>query len=306
MSENNTSAVINHVPALALKRLSGHIGAEVSGVHLGSTLSSSQRDQLQAALLQHKVLFLRNQHLSDTEQQEFATTFGVIVPHPTQPGLHGGPILELDARGSGGRADSWHTDVTFDVAYPKVSILRAVTIPDYGGDTIWANTAAAYTQLPHALKQLVHDLWAVHTNDYDYAGLRPHATAEQLAYFKNVFAARRIVARHPLVRVHPETGERSLVIGHFAQRIEGLSSKESSVLLDLLLQRTIRPENTVRWRWQEGDVAIWDNRATLHYAVNDYGTQSRLVRRITIAGDVPVNIHGELSSDVSTLLEQAA
>jgi taurine dioxygenase len=176
-----------------------------------------------------------------------------------------------------------------------VSILRAVVIPPSGGDTVWANTAAAYDELPPALKALAENLWAVHGNDYDYAATRIEPDAHGAKRYQEVFTSRLIQAEHPLVRVHPETGERTLVAGHFIKNFIGYNTQDSDHLFAIFQNHITRLENTVRWRWSEGDVAIWDNRATQHYAINDYGDQHRVVRRVTVAGDVPVSVDGQRS-----------
>ncbi len=288
-----SAAADAHAP-LDLIRQAGHIGAEVRGVRLSGDLAGGTAAALRAALRRHKVLFFRGQqHLDDTQHQAVARLWGELVDHPTVPSKDGTRILELDSQ-HGGRANSWHTDVTFEPDYPKVSVLRAVVIPAYGGDTVWANTAAAYEALPPALKALADQLWAVHGNDYDYAAARPQAAADDagLKNYREVFTSRLIETEHPLVRIHPETGERTLVAGHFLKRFSGHSTHDSARLLEIFQAHITRLENTVRWRWAEGDVAIWDNRATQHYAINDYGDQHRVVRRVTVAGDVPLAVNG--------------
>ena len=178
--------------------------------------------------------------------------------------------------------------------YPKISILRGVVIPPYGGDTVWANTATAYADLPDPLKLLADGLRALHTNLYDYAA--PRNTDESgLKRYREQFTAEVYETEHPLVRVHPESGERSLLLGHFVKQIQGVSSNDSKQLIRLFHDRITHVDNTVRWRWQEGDVVIWDNRATQHIAINDYGDAQRIVRRTTIDGDVPVGVDGRLS-----------
>jgi len=280
---------------LDLHPLAGRIGAEIRGLRLSGDLDPATLAGLRAALHRHKVVFLRDQRLDDAGQEAFARALGDPVAHPTQPVAGGADfLLELDsARGQ--RANSWHTDVTFVDAYPQASILRAVVLPEFGGDTIWANTATAYLDLPAPLRSLADQLWALHSNDYDYAASHPEATAERLRYHREVFASTLYETEHPVVRVHPATGERTLVLGHFVRRFLGLSANESAQLFTALQAYVTRPENTVRWRWRVGDVAIWDNRATQHYAVNDYGDQRRVVRRATIAGDVPAAIDGRRS-----------
>jgi alpha-ketoglutarate-dependent taurine dioxygenase len=287
-------------------RLGGRIGALIEGVTLGGDLGPAVVAALRQALHTHKVLFLRGQdHLDDAAHEAFARLLGDPVAHPTVPAADGRYVFELDAT-KGVRANNWHTDVTFVPAYPKASILRAVEVPPYGGHTVWANTAAAYQDLPEPLKRLAESLRAVHTNDFDYAANL--AMREDLAgnkavadLFRQVFVSTAFRTEHPLVRVHPQTGERSLVLGSFTQRITGVSGTDSQALIALFQRSVERPENTVRWHWQVGDVAVWDNQATQHYAVNDYGSLPRVVRRITLDGEVPVGVDGR----PSRLLEPA-
>jgi taurine dioxygenase len=206
-------------------------------------------------------------------------------------------VLQLAAT-QGMAANSWHTDVTFVDRVPALSILRGVTIPPYGGTTVWANTVAAYEALPLALRALVDQLWAVHTNDYDYVAdvEDPEGDGpERDALDRRQFRSTAYETEHPVVRVHPETGERSLLLGHFVKRFVGLNSSESTAVFQLLQNRVTRLENTVRWSWQQGDVAMWDNRATQHYAVADFDNHRREVRRVTVAGDVPVALDGRRS-----------
>jgi taurine dioxygenase len=279
--------------AIQINPVAGKIGAALSGVKLDGTLSDDDFKTLQQALLKFKVLFFRDQHLDDAQHEAFSRRFGDQVPHPTvRSADKSTAILHLDAKET--RANSWHTDVTFVANYPKISILRGVVIPPYGGDTVWANTAAAYADLPTPLKVLADSLRAVHSNIYDYAV--PRDTQEEGAKrYRSEFAAEVYETEHPLVRVHPETGERSLILGHFVKHIQGVSSHDSKQLVRLFHERITHLDNTVRWRWQEGDVVIWDNRATQHIAINDYGNAQRIVRRTTIDGDVPVGVDGRSS-----------
>ena len=289
-----------------VRRVAGRIGAEITGVRLSADLADDAVAAIETALHEHKVVFFRGQHhLDDASQEAFAARLGEPVAHPTVPVREGsGYLLELDSH-RGGRANSWHTDVTFMPAYPKASILRAVTLPEFGGDTVWANTAEAYRRLPEALKTLVDSLWALHTNAYDYAAVKPGATQAQIDGHRNVFASTVYETEHPVVRIHPATGERTLVLGQFVKGFVGLSTSESQRLYDLLQEHVTRLENTVRWSWQSGDVAIWDNRATQHYAIADYGKQHRVMRRVTLAGDVPVSIDGRPSRVVRPAVAEA-
>ncbi|GAA5013058.1 TauD/TfdA family dioxygenase [Acinetobacter puyangensis] len=281
---------------LKISPITPHIGALIEGVSLSGDLESAITDQIYQALLQYKVIFFRHQNqLNDEEQERFAALLGEPVRHPTVPvAAESNYIFELDSR-SGGRADVWHTDVTFIDAYPKLSILRAVVVPEVGGDTTWANTETAYEELPSSLKDLANQLRAIHTNDFDYGGYKPNADQKTLQKHKEIFVSTHYETEHSVVRIHPETGKPSLVLGQFFKRFVGLSARESSRIFDIFQERITKPENTVRWTWQAGDIAIWDNRATQHRAVNDYGDDYRLMRRVTLAGDVPQGIDGRAS-----------
>lgn len=286
------------IPADTVLPVTPRIGAEIRDIVLSADLPDATLAALDSLLLRHKVLFFRGQHhLDDQSQEAFARRLGDLAPHPTQAVVAGtASILELDSSKGGGRADRWHTDVTFVPAYPRASVLRGVVIPPVGGDTIWANTATAYADLPEPLRLLADGLRAVHSNAYDYAAQRPRASDKDRQHYEQVFRREVFETEHPVVRVHPETGERVLVLGSFLQRIAGLSREESLRIYDILQAYVTAPEKTVRWRWQAGDVVIWDNRATQHIAVNDYGDAHRVVRRITLDGDVPVGVDGRAST----------
>lgn len=285
---------------LTIRRVAGNIGAEIVDFKITPDINENIFSQIEAALVKYKVLFFRKQtQLNDESHQAFGARFGKVVAHPTVPAPTGTKLFELDASKGGGRADSWHTDVTFVEAFPKISILRGVKIPEYGGDTVWANTATAYENLPEELKLFAESLRAVHSNDYDYGADRIVAEQQRLDHHRKVFVSAVYEAEHPVVHVHPVSGEKALLLGHFFKRLSGFSSRESARLFELLQNRVIQLENTVRWQWQQDDVVIWDNRATQHYAVNDYGTQPRLVRRVTIEGDAAVAVDGSRSRTLS-------
>ena len=279
-----------------VRRVAGHLGAEISGVRLSGELDASTVQSIREALFKHKVIFFRGQsHLDEASHEAFGRLLGDIMPHPTVPSLKGTQaVLDIDGT-HGNRATAWHTDITFIDAYPQASILRALVVPEYGGDTMWANTARAYQTLPEKIKDLVNNLWAVHSNAYDYSVPSPKIKAEKLQRYFDVFASTVYETEHPVVRIHPETGERTLVLGAFVRRFLDLPKADSAQIFSMLQGYITRPENTVRWRWAVGDVAIWDNRATQHVAIDDYGAQSRLHRRVTVAGDVPVSIDGRRS-----------
>jgi taurine dioxygenase len=282
---------------MIVTQLGSRIGARIDGVRLDGDLDAGTVDDIRDALLRHKVIFLPDQHhLGDAEQQAFAARIGTPIAHPAVQ-QDGAPII-TPINSDYGKANRWHTDVTFVANYPAASILRAVTLPSYGGSTLWASTAAAYQALPEPLKHLTENLWAVHSNRYDYIAAPEAQTDEQKAH-RTRFEKVDFRTEHPVVRVHPETGERTLVAGDFVRGFVGLDSYESQTLLELLQRRITLPENTIRWNWSVGDVAIWDNRATQHRAVDDYDDQYRLMHRVTVLGDVPVDVHGRHSRVIS-------
>jgi alpha-ketoglutarate-dependent sulfate ester dioxygenase len=276
--------------------VAGRIGAEIKGVRLSGDIGPATIESIRNALFKHKVIFFRGQeHLDEASHEAFGRLFGNIVPHPTVPSVKGTEaVLDIDGT-HGNRATAWHTDVTFVDAYPQASILRALVVPTHGGDTAWANTATAYESLPPKLQEIANNLWAVHSNAYDYSVPSPKGKSESLKRYFEVFASTVYETEHPVVRVHPATGERTLVLGAFVRSFIDLPQADSKQLFNLLQGYVTRLENTVRWRWSVGDVAIWDNRATQHVAIDDYGKQPRLHRRVTVAGDVPVSIDGRRS-----------
>ncbi|ANI51931.1 TauD/TfdA dioxygenase family protein [Pseudomonas sp. DR 5-09] len=296
---NAALAVKPAVHTLDIHPVAGRIGAEIRGVQLSGELDAATVEAIQQALVQYKVVFFREQtQLDDQRQEAFAHLLGEPVAHPTVPSREGTRyLLELDGA-EGQRANSWHTDVTFVDAYPKASILRSVVAPAFGGDTLWANTATAYNELPTELRELADKLVAVHSNEYDYAAVKPDVSAEKLERYRKIFTSTVYETEHPVVRVHPISGEKSLLLGHFVKRIKGYSQADSAHLFGLLQSHVIRQENVVRWRWKAGDVAIWDNRSTQHYAIDDYGTQDRVVRRVTLKGEVPVGANGQRSQTI--------
>ncbi|HXX49399.1 MAG TPA: TauD/TfdA family dioxygenase [Myxococcota bacterium] len=280
--------------------IAGRIGAEIRGVDLAAPLDDAVVASVRAALLRWKVVFFRDQRLDADGQIALGGRFGVPTgAHPTVPGLREHPeVLDVDARG-GNIAVQWHTDVTFIDRPPLGSILRAVVVPPVGGDTLWANTVAAYEDLPADLQRLAESLQAVHTNQFDYAEVRDERRSQALREYAKVFESERYETHHPVVRVHPETGERALLLGGFARSLVGLSAPDSSGLLSLFRRHVERPENTVRWRWRPGDVAFWDNRATQHRAIADFGSAARRLQRVTLVGDLPIGVDGRSSKSLA-------
>lgn len=285
--------------AITVRKVGAHLGAQIGGVTIGADVPAAQIAEIKQALAAHQVVFFRDQqHADDVDQRAFAALLGTLTrPHPTVAG-DGDAVLPIDS--DHGKANSWHTDVTFVDRIPSASLLRAVELPPYGGTTVWANTTRAYALLHPALKALTERLWAVHSNLYDYAAERDERRiggidVKESAY-REEFRHLEYETEHPVVRIHPVTGERTLLLGHFIRHFVGLSSEDSHDLFRLLQRHITRLDNTVRWSWRPGDLALWDNQATQHYAVDDYDDQHRRLHRITLAGDVPVSVDGVASS----------
>ena len=276
--------------------ITGTFGAEVEGGMLRDLTDASA---INALLCEHLVLVFRGQHLTHAEQSTVARLMGEVTPaHPVVPGHPDFPeILELDAN-QGGKNARWHTDVTFVPTPPAASLLVADAVPPFGGDTQWSDARTAYATLHVALREAIDQLEAVHR-------IAP------LAYWGEPFdsalgrndaqkllddAAKVPPVLHPMVRIHPVTGRRSIFVNPgFTTHIAGLSRIESDHLLQLLYAHLAQPELTLRHRWQLGDVVMWDNRATLHYAVDDYGTVDRRMRRITLRGSEAIGPTGATS-----------
>jgi taurine dioxygenase len=252
---------------LDVQPIAGSLGAEIHGVDLRQAVSDDTLAAIRAALLDHLVLFFPGQHLDPAQHRDFASRWGEMELHPFIPRVDGYPeVVELRASG-GYVADVWHTDVTFSERPPVMSILNMVTSPAVGGDTMWSNLYAAYDALSAPLRDLVDGLTAVHT--------------------AKVYGHPETRAEHPVVRVHPETGRRCLYVNaQFTDRLAQLSRDESDLLLGYLTQFAVSPQFTVRYRWTEGTVAMWDNRCTQHFVLNDF-VGERVIQRVTILGDLP-------------------
>jgi alpha-ketoglutarate-dependent sulfate ester dioxygenase len=276
-----------------ISKLTSQIGARVRGVDPADDLDDDTVATLRAALVEHKALVFDSPDLDAAGQERFASRFGPLTTaHPTVPGGETPQVLDVD--GDVNKANEWHTDVTFVVTPPAITTLRSIVVPAYGGETLVANSAAAYESLPSPLRVWAETLWAVHTNVYDYAEPRPQRQAAEAAY-RETFESTRFESSHPVVRVHPESGERGLFIGGFVRGIEGLSTTESRDLLRLLQAHVTRPEHVLRWSWAPGQVLVFDNRITQHYAIDNYDDQPRRLSRVTVSGDVPVGVSGQRS-----------
>lgn len=274
----------------------GAFGIELSGASLRDDPSPVW---LRSLLDEHLLVVLRDQFLTHAEQVGLARALGEPTPaHPVVPGHPDHPeILELDGA-NGGRNARWHTDVTFVPTPPAASILVGDVVPAYGGDTLWADLRTAYARLHDGLRALVTNLDAVHRiSPLAYWG-EPFDTAlsRQDANELLANAAKVPPVVHPVVRLHPSTGRPSLFVNPgFTTHVVGMSRIESDHLLRLLYEHSTQPEFVIRHRWRPGDVVIWDNAATMHYATDDYGDTERKMRRVTLRGTTPVGANGTVS-----------
>jgi alpha-ketoglutarate-dependent taurine dioxygenase len=284
---------------LEVTRLAGAIGAVIRGVDLRRA-DDDTIARIRQAWLQHKVVFFPGQHLNEEEHQAFAGRFGELTEgHPVVPSVEGYPnVFEIDytkARelytaygdvATKTRGTHWHTDVTFVRRPPAGSILRAVVIPAAGGDTLFSNQQAAYEALSPSLQGYLSTLHAVHDGRAQFRSVLERV-GEGKWEGEGLSALEPVV--HPVVRTHPETGAKVLFVNPgFTSHIVELERPESDALLSFLYAHSVRPEFVVRYHWSEGDLGFWDNRATQHSVVGDFGEEHRVIQRVTIKGDEPV------------------
>lgn len=267
---------------LTVAPLTPTIGAEISGIDLREEQDDATIAEIRAALLTHKVIFFRDQDITPAQHIAFARRFGELEIHPATPRDQPHPEVLHIAHGpdSRGRENMWHSDVTWRAEPSLGSILRAVEVPATGGDTLFADMAAAFRALSPAMQEACRSLNAVH----DIA----RVFARRLGKSIEELHAQYPPQTHPVVRTHPETGEQALYVnGGFTSHIEGLSKTESDGLLSHLYAQAAVPEIQCRFRWQANSIAFWDNRAGQHYAASDYFPAVRRMERVTIAGDRP-------------------
>lgn len=282
--------------------LSAHIGAEIHGVDLTRPLAAEQVAAIRAALLKWRVVFFREQFLTHEQHVAFSAQFGKpTLGHPVFGHVEGHrEIYSISKFRKATRFEGqpllrpwtgWHTDVTAAVNPPFASILRGVTIPPYGGDTQWTNLVVAYEKLSAPLRGFIDGLRGIHR-------FTAPVGASATDAFEQAVKERSLVSEHPLVRVHPETGERALYVSpSFLKSIVGLTPRESQALLELLWEHVTRPEFTVRFKWEKGSVAFWDNRSTAHLAPSDIFDLEfdRQLYRTTLVGDIPLGPDGRAS-----------
>jgi len=250
-----------------VRPVSGALGAEIFGMDL-TDIGDADFERIRELLLRYLVIFFPDQsHLTPEAHIALGKRFGEVEVHPFLPKVEGYPELALIESDKGGKADEWHIDVTFSPNPPVASILHLVTCPESGGDTMWSNQYLAYETLSEPYREMLDGLTAVHVLKAPEVG--------------------ELTAEHPVVRVHPETGRRSLYVTRmWSSHIPQLSRHESDSVLQFLFEHSEQPIFNCRYRWQPGAVAMWDNRATQHLAINDYSAYRR-GQRVTILGDHP-------------------
>jgi len=296
-------AAVRESSAVEVRPLAIHIGAEIHGVDLARPLPPEHVHAIRAALLRFKVVFFRDQFLDHRQHIAFARHFGDTTAGHVVYGSDGeypqiySVAKERKANRYQGQVlfrpwSGWHTDITAAINPPAASILRGDIVPPYGGDTQFTNLVAAYNALSPTMRGIVDGLRGIHR-------FAPPPGVDETAEYREMMRKRILVSEHPLVRVHPETGERLLFVSpSFLKSIVGLSPRESQVILEFLWEHVVRPEFTVRFSWKPGSVAFWDNRATAHLAPRDIFDSEfdRQFYRVTLVGDVPVGVDSKPST----------
>ena len=271
---------------ISVKRVSGAIGAEVEGVHLGN-IDDATFAEVRAAFLEHQVLFFRDQEITRDQHKAFGRRFGTLQIHPFLQPLKDEGHPEFVVLASDEKhpyvAESWHSDVTFVDSPPLGSVLKCVKAPEYGGDTMWASMYAAYEALSDKMQHLLSDLVAIHDTAKTFSRQR---YGEHIGRTQQ--APEILSTEHPVVRTHPETGRKGLFVNSvFTSSIKGMKSAESNALLYFLYRHIETPDFSCRFRWQPNSIAMWDNRCTQHRVCGDNKTATRRMERITIDGDRP-------------------
>ena len=277
---------------MEISPVAGALGAEIYGIDISKKLSNAETKILQENFLKYKVLFFRDQCLSAKKFVSFANLFGEPTIYPFIKGLDDTPeVIEIiktknDKKNFGG---SWHSDTSYMECPAMATLLYAKEVPEFGGDTLFANTSLAYENLSENFKELLHNLVGVNSSEKGYTGGRA-AGMSKLSKMNQTFDANALSyeTEHPIIRTHPETGQKSIYLNlSHTSHLKEMTVPESRPIINYLCRHMIRPEFTCRFRWSKGSLAIWDNRTTLHHAINDYPNQRRHMLRITLAGDRP-------------------
>ena len=266
--------------------VSGALGAEIKGVDISIPLEAEVVSEIRDALLKHLVIFFQNQVITPQQQLNFAEQFGIPMEYPQLKGLPDCPLvtevikLEHETLNFGG---VWHSDTTYLQQPPMASLLYAIEIPPYGGDTLFSNQYMAYETLSDGLKKTLSELVAVNTSSKPEVSMTREDRMREAGMELNILSA-----SHPAVRTHPETGNKALFVNKaHTTHFKDWTESESKSLLEFLFQHQVRTEFTCRFRWEKNSLAFWDNRCVQHHPVNDYQGFRRIMHRVTIAGDKP-------------------
>ena len=281
--------------SIEVRPIAGALGAEIQGIDLARPLGNAATVELRQAFTDHLVLFFRDQQLTPEQHLAFSRLFGPLVRMPYVKHLEEYPdiiavLKEADERKISTFGNAWHSDFSFLEEPPMGSVLYGREVPAYGGDTIWSNMYDAYEALSDGMKRMLLGLKAMHAGrPYGRGGLpKDLKVSRSIKIERDIPEADKEIAQ-PVVRLHPESGRKALFVNSiYTTRFEGMTEAESRPILHFLYQHCQRPEFTCRFRWAQGSLAVWDNRCTMHYAVNDYDGQRRLMHRITVAGERPI------------------
>ena len=272
---------------ITAKPIAGALGAEIEGINLTQSLCQDDYKQIRKLLIEHEVIFFRNQDISPAQQKDLAHSFGPLQTHPAYETVEGFPeitILESTAQ-KPTKIEAWHSDMTFRQHPPLASVLRSKITPVRGGDTLWASMTTAYERLSEKMKHFLDGLYAVHDFRHGFKeSLEESGGAGRLAQAVNDNPP----VEHPVIQIHPESGKKVIFVNSlFTTHIVGITQAESRAILDFLFEHIKMPEFTCRFSWEPNCIALWDNRSTQHKPINDYFPAHRKLHRITIYGDLP-------------------
>jgi taurine dioxygenase len=271
-----------------VERLGASLGAEIHGLDLKNSMDPETFEAFEAALVEHKVLVVRDQHLTTAQHVAMSRLFGELEVHPMRPQGEFPEILVLDNNKDNPvlSTDVWHSDTTFRKNPTKYTILRCQIMPKVGGDTLWANMEAAYDGLSSVFKKMIENTRAVHDfQNFRVLFKKTEEDQAKLRRMEELFPN----PSHPVVRTHPVSGRKSIYVNlQFTLRIEDLAQDESRAILEVLFAQAQIPEYQFRLRWAPGTIVFWDNRSTQHYAANDYYPERRRMERTAVVGDIPM------------------
>ena len=289
------NAIQREYQFIDVRPYAGACGAEIFGIDISKPVPAAAIEEVKAAYLDHMVIFLRDQKIEPDGLKDFGSHFGSFHIHPFVGSLEGHPEIMMVVKNPEDKynfSGTWHSDVTFDETPPQGSILCAMEVPDYGGNTLFANQYLAYDMLSENYKKILSQLNAVHSAENVYGEEGEYASEDYRAKHSGtrISSDERAGSRtiHPIIRTHPETGRKALYVNEpFTVGIEGMTEEESEPILRYLVKHAVQPDICCNFRWEKGSVAFWDNRCLQHYALNDYPGERRVMWRLTINGDRP-------------------